>query len=70
MNKDGGRIDTYTPQPSDDSLQRYKDLSPRPLSDTKSNDVNAFEVAVVGHSIVSTDITVKLMVVRVEAYVK
>lgn len=40
------------------------------LSDTKSNDVNAFEVAVVGHSIVSTDITVKLMVVRVEAYVK
>lgn len=32
MDKDGGRIDTYTPQPSDKLFQRYKDLSPRPCN--------------------------------------
>ncbi|QGA14932.1 hypothetical protein EYB26_002588 [Talaromyces marneffei] len=32
VDKDGGRIDTYTPSPSGELFAKYKDLSPRPCN--------------------------------------
>jgi hypothetical protein len=32
VDKDEGRIDTYTPLPPDESFQKYKNLSPRPCN--------------------------------------